>query len=67
MTLLTEKKTHNLKVASYVLSGDLIEDYNLQDSLSYNLRNSSKEVKEELGYIGVFAEKNTYSTSKDYS
>ena len=47
MTLLTEKKTHNLKVVSYVLSGDLVEDYNLQDSLWYNLRNSSKEVKEE--------------------
>lgn len=29
MTVLTEKKTHNLKVASYVLFGDLIEDYNL--------------------------------------
>ena len=47
MTLLTEKKTHNLKVVSYVLSGDLVEDYNLQDSLWYNLRNSSKEVNEE--------------------
>ena len=25
-----------------------------------------KRGKGELGYIGVFAEKNTYSTSKDY-
>ena len=29
MTVLTEKKTHNLKLVSYVLFGDLIEDYNL--------------------------------------
>ena len=41
-----KKKKHNLKVVSYVLFGDLPEDYSLGGSLSA-LRNCSKEVREE--------------------
>ena len=48
---------HHLKSASYVLLGNLAEDHSLGDSLSA-LRNCSKEVREEVGYIGVFAGKN---------
>ena len=44
------RKTYNLKVVSYVLFGDLTEDYSPGDSLS----DSSEEVREESGYIGVF-------------
>ena len=31
--LLTEKQMHKLKVSSYVLSGDLTQDYNLGDRI----------------------------------
>ena len=61
------RKTHNLKVASYVLFGDLTEDYSPGDNLSA-LRNCCKEVKEESGYIRVFAlkTKTCSRTSGDY-
>ena len=65
------KKTHNQKVENYVLFGYITEDYIAQESASQIvLRNCSKEVREEPGYIGVFAEKNKKrmcsQTSKDY-
>ena len=54
--LLTEKQIHKLKDLSYVLFGDLTQDYNLGYSLS--------EISEELlqrgkeGFkLGVFTEK----------
>ena len=58
------RKTYNLKVVSYVLFGDLTEDYSPGDSLS----DSSEEVREESGYIGVFfAEKTNIKLNiKDY-
>ena len=56
LPLVDGRKTHNLKVMSYVLLRELTEDYCLGDSLS-TLRKCSEEVKEEPGYIGVFAEK----------
>ena len=47
---------HNLKVVSYVLFGDFTE-YNSPETASHiALRNYSKEVREEPGYIVVFPE-----------
>ena len=51
------RKTHKLKVANYVLFGDLTEDCTLGVSLSDALRICSKEVREKPGYKGVFVEK----------
>ena len=47
---------HNLKVENYVLLGRISENLSLEDSLSA-LRNSSKEVREEPGHIGVLQQK----------
>ena len=52
--MLTEKKKkHNLKAENYVLFSRLTEDLSPGASLS----DSSKEVRQEPEYIGVFATK----------
>ena len=56
MILSTE--THKLKVASYVLFGDLTEDYSLGDSLSGSSEGLFQRGKGGAGYVGVFTEKN---------
>lgn len=48
---------HNLKVDKYILFLDLTEDYNLGDSLSECFEELFPRSEEELGYIGIFAEK----------
>ena len=52
---------HNLKVENYVVFGGHTEDLSLGDRLSDALRNCSEEVREEPGYIGVFAVKTKWS------
>ena len=50
--------THSVKVENYVLFGDIAEDYIAGETASQLvLRNSSKEVREEPGYMGDSAEK----------
>ena len=49
----TEKIMHNLKVENCVLFGGHTEDL----SQGFALRDSSKEVREDPGYKGVFAKK----------
>ena len=48
---------HPLKVENYVLFGGLSEDLSLGSSFSDHSRNCSEEVREEPGYMGVFATK----------
>ena len=67
--LSTEKKMHNLKVESYVLFGELTEDY----SPGYSLSNSSEELLQRGNggarmYMNFLLEKISCSRiSKDYS
>lgn len=49
------RKTHKLKVANYVLFGDLTKTIPWGTASQTALRNWSKEVMEEPRYIGVFA------------
>ena len=57
--VLTEKKKkHNLNFENYILSGRFIKYLSLGYSFSA-LRNCSKEVKEETGYIGVLPKNKT--------
>ena len=49
------KKMHNLRVASYILFGELAKDCGPRDKLSDNSEELFKEGKREPGYIGVFA------------
>ena len=52
-----QKKTHTVQVENYVLFRDITENYIAQDTASQiALRNCSKEVREQPGYIRVFAE-----------
>ena len=44
------------------LFGDFTENYSLGDSLSVALQNCSEEIREEPGYTGVFAKKQTNQT-----
>jgi len=53
---LTEENA-DLKVASYILFRGFIEDCRLGDHSQITLRNCSKEVRKDLGYICLFAEK----------
>lgn len=53
-----KKKKHNLKVGNYALLTDLSR----RDSLSDNSDGCSEEVREEPGYVGVFAK--TKQTNK---
>ena len=46
---------HNLKVENYVLFSDLTK--HKMSAIQKALRNRTKEIREEQGYIGVFAEK----------
>ena len=59
---------YNPKVATYVLFRELTEDCSPGDSPQIALKSYSKEVREEPGYIGVFAgeRKKCSQTSKDY-
>lgn len=45
---------HNLRAESYILFGELCEDLSLGHSLSAT-RDCFGEVREESGYVGVFA------------
>lgn len=54
----SEKKMHNLKVENSVLFCGLSEDFKLRrQPLRIALRECSAEVREEPGYMGVFATK----------
>ena len=55
--MLTEKKTHNLKVEHNVSFGGLAEDLSPGGSLSDALRGRSVEVRGEPGSTGVFPAK----------
>ena len=48
---------HNLNVENYDLFGELAEDSHPGDHISIAPRDCFKEVREEPGYIGVFAKK----------
>ena len=54
MPMSTEKKMHNLKVASHILFRDLTEDYILGDSLSDSSEELFQRSKGGLEYWGVF-------------
>ena len=58
--MLTEKRMHNLKVENYFLFGELSENLSPEDSLSA-LKDSSKGVSEQPGYIGISATKTRWS------
>ena len=51
-----KKRTHNLKVTGYILFRDINERLTIawEAASQIALRNCSKEVREEPGYIGVF-------------
>ena len=51
----TEKNKHNIKDDNYVLLSGLIENTAQETASQIPLRDWSREVREELGYIGVFA------------
>ena len=52
---MSTEKLHNLKVENYVLFSGHIEDLSLETASHIALRDFSKEVREEPGYIGIFA------------
>ena len=52
-----EKKMHSLKFKNFVLFGGITKDCNPETASQRAQRNCSKEVMEEIGYIGVFAGK----------
>lgn len=54
--MLTEKRMHNLKVENYFLFGELSENLSPEDSPSA-LKDSSKGISEQPGYIGISATK----------
>ena len=52
-----KQKKHKLRVDNSVLFGKLSEDFKPGAAFQIALRDLSEEVKEEAGYIGVFATK----------
>ena len=54
---LTENQMHKLKVSSYVLSGDLTQDYNLGDRISESSEELLQRGKKGFMISGVFTER----------
>ena len=64
--LSTEKKMYHIKVDIYVLFGRHSEDFKPRRlDTQITLRDCSKEVRGEPGYLGVLQQK-VVGTSKDY-
>ena len=61
-----KQKKHKLRVDNSVLFGKLSEDFKPGAAFQIALRDLSEEVKEEAGYIGVFATKTDIRTSTGY-
>ena len=61
-----KQKKHKLRVDNSVLFGKLSEDFKPGAAFQIALRDLSEEVKEEAGYIGVFATKTDVRTSTGY-
>ena len=55
----TKEKVKNTYVEIYVLFGDLTMTMAWEKAFQISLRNYSKEVSEESGYIGIFVENKT--------
>ena len=56
---LTKKNMHDLKVEDYVLFGGLAGNLAWETASQIALSDFSKEIREEPGYIGVFAKTKT--------